>query len=325
MYDESQIQDNMWEDVANIRDHENGPGSSSGKLGIDYVVCGICGLKSEFLGRHYKIHNISCEEYREKFGELICDNKRKFLSKKMKERETWPKEKLENLKKRQREAFRASLTEKERKRRSEMLAALNKTDLFRKKASDTAKITSSRRDIIEKRTENLRRWRQRNPEWMKDNQGLKSFKSIPERKLLVSLNEILDGDVIVSNKYLYSDDFSFNLSNSKQIDMFLKDSDLLIEFDGPLHFKSEFPAYLEIRKKDEKLDEFILKSKYSLIRVDFTNWTYTKNQKDGFFSTESLELIKKILLKHKPQTVYKIGENYGENNLLRTDWRSSDI
>jgi membrane-associated HD superfamily phosphohydrolase len=54
----------------------------------------------------------------------------------------------------------------ERQRRSKLLGSLNKTAKFRKKSSDTAKITSARKDIQERRSFNLKKWRDNNKEYL---------------------------------------------------------------------------------------------------------------------------------------------------------------
>ena len=51
-----------------------------------------------------------------------------------------------------------------REARRQNLSRLNKTQGFRERSSDTAKKTSSRKDIKDKRSEQLATWRENNPE-----------------------------------------------------------------------------------------------------------------------------------------------------------------
>lgn len=200
--------------------------------------------------------------------------------------------------------------EKERKRRSKLLGSLNKTDAFRKKSSDTAKITSSRPDILKARSLQLKRWRDSNPDafYKKCTSAMhKVHQSLPEKRLFEfckSLNSNFE-----SNKQIKSvKHFFINKTASKQVDILDKKTKILVEFDGVYHFEPIFgKEYLEkVKDKDLELNNYCLDNNYILIRVSQSCFIY-KNIND--FNETTKNIISDLIKKQKPG-IYFIGSEY---------------
>jgi hypothetical protein len=273
----------------------------SALLGGDLIKCGLCSYTSAKLTIHVKKeHNISPEEYREKYGSLVCDNSIKRYSAIAKENGSWinrAKESGQDL-----GEYKAKVSEsvsksimsnpEERKRRAELLGSLNKTEAFRKKASETAKKTSARIDIQKSRAANLKRWR---------DSHRKEFLAITS-KLLVSKKktkpEIYIDRWLISNyegmfkysQFFYSKKFN-TISGKKQVDFLSLDRNIIIEIDGPLHFRESLESFKKIREKDVALSIYSILKQKTLIRVSYDCWA----QSTGGFSNATLDRISSII------------------------------
>src|SRR5690606_2149695 len=111
----------------------------------------------------------------------------------------------------------------------------------------------SRPEIKERRGENLRKWREENPEefYEKCTKNLILSKTPKITKAEKALRSWLDEqypDVFKYNQFLYSKEFP-SLAGKKQIDFATKDKKILIELDGPFHF-----LRAETRLEDFKKD-----------------------------------------------------------------------
>jgi very-short-patch-repair endonuclease len=291
----------------------------SALLSGDLIKCGICDYTSAKLTLHVKKeHNISPEEYREKYGSLVCDNSIKRYSAVAKENGSWIKRANESgidL-----SDFRAKVSEsisksimanpKERERRAELLGNLNKTEAFRRKASETAKKTSARIDIQKSRAARLKRWRELNPDTFLKKCTLvmhSRWQSLPEKKLFEFFKSI-DEDFernkqIKSKKY-----FLINKTNTKQIDILNKSKKIIVEFDGRQHFAPIFGEEVleKIRQKDIELEKFCIDNDFILIRVSQSCFTY---RSINDFSESIKDNICKIINNNIPGN-YFIGAEY---------------
>jgi len=291
----------------------------SALLNGDLIKCGLCSYTSAKLTIHVKKeHNISPKEYRKKYGSLVCDNSIKRYSAIAKKNGSWIKKAKESGQ--DLSEYKAKLSEsisksimsnpEERKRRAELLGSLNKTEAFRKKASETAKKTSARIDIQQSRAANLKKWRKLNPDKFFNQCTLvmhKKWQSLPEKKLFEFFKTISEdferNKQIKSNKY-----FLINKTNSKQIDILNKKQKIIAEFDGKQHFSPIFgeEVLLNIKEKDKELDRFCIDNKFILIRVSQSCFIYrTIND----FSNSVKDEIFKIIKNNIPGN-YFIGAEY---------------
>lgn len=198
-----------------------------------------------------------------------------------------------------------------RKQRSKTLSDLNKTEKFRKKASETAIKTSSRPEIQKQRAQNLRKWREENPEKFNEKctQKVSQYRVSKPQKIL--FDEIKTFEGFKHNQQLRHKRFTINKSGIRQIDiMNLKDK-VIIEFDGEIHFKNikKWNQLENVRQKDAELNS-LSNDGWCIIRVGYDQFSYRKQ--DYGFKHECLEIIRK-LIEQKIPGIYLIGENYGEN------------
>ncbi len=288
-------------------------------LSGDLIKCALCERTAAKLTAHIKKdHNISPEEYLKNYGSLVCDNSKKRYSAVAKSNGDWinrAKESGEDL-----SAFKNKVSAgvskaimanpEERQRRSSLLSALNKTEKFKAKASETAIKTSARKDIIEKRSLQLKNWRESNRDVFHAKCTMvmhSKWQSLPEKKLFEFLKSI-DQDFeknkqIKSNKY-----FLVNKTNSKQIDVLNKNKKIIAEFDGKYHFSPIFgeEKFLKIKEKDRELERFCNDNKFILIRVSQSCFVY--NSKNDFPNSIK-DKIYKIINDSIPGN-YFIGEEY---------------
>ena len=277
------------------------------KIG-EYVKCPYCNYASSNITRHLKKkHKLSKEEIEEKKITTISLKYSERLSKSVSESI------LNNP--------------EERKRRSELLGALNKTELFREKASKTAIRTSKDPEIVKQRTENLRKWRRQNPEIFREKCTTPMLKKLSEGpkktkaehylgdwlKQHIKEKEFRYGGQLRSKEYE-----TLNKSGRKQIDFVSLDRTVFIELDGPFHFE-EFDGRQDVKlfekrkvveniqktiKKDKITEELIRKKEKCLIRISYENW----NQK-GRIDDEVLEQIKTIIEERK-KGIFYFGKAY---------------
>jgi hypothetical protein len=272
-------------------------GLESGTL----VKCALCDEVGSSLALHVrKIHNIDKKEYVKIHGPVLASASREKYSKAAEDNGNWitkAKERGEDLTeywKKVSDGVRSAIinSPEERERRSKMLASLNKTDAFRKRASDTAKITSARIDIQQNRSGQLKRWRDNNPKkFAAISEKLFSVKrkSKPEMAIDRWLIENYEG-IFKYSQFFYSKTFK-TVSSKKQVDFLSSDKIIVIEVDGPLHFKQSFDQFGKIREKDIALSIYSIVNQKSLIRISFDCWA----QSTGNFSQSTLDKTKELI------------------------------
>lgn len=207
----------------------------------------------------------------------------------------------------------------ERHRRSKMLGKLNKTDLFRKKASETAKKVSSQIDILLARSERLRQWREENPQTFYEKCTSKMIRmqsSNGEKELLLCVKKMFPYIPFKGSQVIYRTEFS-SVSHRRQLDISDKNCKIIIEFDGPVHFKN-IPSWNQlgsVRARDSEVNK-VLSKEFLLIRVSYDQW----HSKRGF-TEPCLNQIKQEINQHliapTPRLVY-IGWAYHQDTKHKT-------
>ena len=300
-------------------------------LGKDYVVCQICNFHAKSIRSHvFKEHNINDKDYRNQYGSLICSNSVNNYSSSSKKNGNWivkAKEEGRDLTEYW-EKVSAGVKKSimsdplERKRRSELMTKLNNKQQsdpeFQKKVSETAKRTSSRKDILEKRSQRLKKWRDENPDVFYKKCTKKifaSFQSKPEKKLTTFLKSLGDFK-FKRNGFLRSNEFT-SKSKRRQIDIYDKENKIYVEYDGVHHFDVCFSEEIlkSNQQKDSEINQYMINRNWTLIRVSYDQFVYSTKTLDkvkrdaSYFKPECLEEIKRILAENKPG-IYKIGEKY---------------
>jgi len=289
----------------------------------DYVECQICGYCNKKIMLHLKAkHNINRKNYEKTYKSLtICENSSKSYSNAGMGRENWitiaqreGKDLTEYKEKLSKTISKTVMSDPdERERRSKLMIEINNVQKqnpeYIKSLSERAKKTSARPDIIEKRSAQLKRWRDNNPEEFKSQctDHMLTYKSKPEKILLNIITNKYDG--FKGNQFIIDDMFlQTSKAKRKQVDIANIKEKILIEFDGHFHFKNvEKFNNLEISKlRDSLLNEYASKNDYTLIRISHDQFIY-KNKNE--FKPECLEQLFK-LIDEKIPGVYKIGELY---------------
>jgi very-short-patch-repair endonuclease len=292
----------------------------------NYVSCKVCNRSFKHLTNHLKrVHSLSAEEYLKIYpnGKLASKSFKEMALKRGRENGDWinrSKESGEDLTK-YREKVGRSVSKsilnnpEERLRRSNLMKNMwkdsDKAKIFKKNQSETAKITSARPEIQKERSKRLKKWRDNNPEefYEKCTRVMhKTWSSKPEKKLRAfaqSLNSNFKGNQQVNS----ANHFFVNKTARKQIDILDKDNKIIIELDGPHHFKPIFgDKNLRInQQKDAELDKFCQDKDFLLIRVSHTEYNYRISVDN--FNQSALDKIQEILKENKPG-IYKIGEEY---------------
>jgi hypothetical protein len=301
---------------------------------VDYVHCKICNFHGSKLASHINLFhkNIDINEYKKINGPLISEKSSDKYSKANIKRgfelkKTFKtKEEAENFYKKRREnrvkniKVKLNISDEERKRRSDLMKKLNQTTFkslkIRKIFSETAKKTSARPEIIEKRANILKKWRSENPEKCKEIlQKMLAAKPItptwfskPEKILFEILKEYkgleFNFNQVIINEALETK------TNRKQIDICDKTKSFYIEFDGPTHFKPIYgiETFENTKKRDLLTEDFILKNNKTLIRISFDQFK-DQRKNGGFFKEDCLKKLYYIL-DSKLKGIYKIGDKY---------------
>jgi len=259
-------------------------------------------------------HGLTAPEYIEKHGPVKCSSSFDAYSKQNKKNGDWIQRAndagtdLSEYKQKMGKAVSASImsNDKERQRRSDLLGTLNKTEKFRKKSSETAKITSARPEILKRRTEQLRKWREENWEEFYEKCVVKyinGWTSRPETALFEIVSSI-EGYSFKRSQRVKSVTFPTK-SKFRQVDIGDIKLRVYLEFDGDLHFQKKFESQDldEIQLKDKLLDEHIEKHNWTLIRISYDQW----NKKE--FKKECLEQLFESLKNPQPG-VTRIGKMY---------------
>jgi very-short-patch-repair endonuclease len=290
---------------------------------IDYVECKICNaFRGKNIAHHIKNkHNISKKEYHSNYGLTIAQKSSSKYSEQNKINGDWiskakeADKDLSEFKQKLSKSLSASImsNESERQRRSEMLASLNKTEQFRQRASITAKKTSQRPDILEKRSKQLADWRENKPEefYQKCTKVmLESWQSKPEKELFNLINESYPG-IFKKNQQIRRAKFKTTKSGKRQADILSIEEKILLEFDGPFHFKPIFgnENFENIKLKDQELNNILGSEGYTVIRVSDDQYSYNH----GKFKESCLKKIKEII-DEKKRGVFLIGDQYDINS-----------
>lgn len=274
------------------------------KIGLEtgaLVKCALCEEVGASLAIHVrKVHNLDKKEYVKIHGPLLASASKEKYAKASEYNSNWierAKERGEDLTeywKKVSNGVRTAImnSPEERQRRSKLLGSLNKTAAFRKKSSDTAKITSARKDIQERRSLQLKNWRDNNKQkFVLAASKLFSIKKKTKPEVAIDkwLIENYDG-VFKYSQFFYSKTFN-TISSKKQVDFLSCDRSIIIEVDGPLHFKESFDQLQKTREKDIALSRYSIVNKKCLIRISFDCWS----QSTGNFSQSTLDKVKQII------------------------------
>lgn len=294
-----------------------------------FIKCALCEEVGSSLALHVKkVHKMDKKEYVAKYGPVLSQGSRNKYSDVNKVNSNWiarAKENGEDLseywEKVSKGVKKAIMdSPEERERRSKNLGALNKTELFRKKASETAKKTSARKDVQQARAANLKRWRDNNKTVFVKN-SLKLVCSCKKTKPEICLDKWLISNYFGKFRYsqfFYSKTFK-TISNKKQLDFLSDDKNIAIEVDGPLHFVQTSLCDLQkIKEKDHALSQYCLINGKTLIRISYDSWA----QSTGNFSNYSLSKIKEILDNPTPG-VHFVGKSWnGEQYTFANDYET---
>ncbi len=303
---------------------------------VDYILCKICGHKGATLYIHVKKHNLSIEEYEKKYGFGYCKNtlisislRNSIIQGKSNYRNRLKKEKrFEELKEFNKKISNSvSLAilsnEDERNRRSKLLGSLNKTEKFRKKASETAIKTSQRKDIQTQRSIRLKQWREKNPEkFYEIIKAAHQFCSEPEGKLFDVVKNIKNYIFKKNQQINRPNVFRLNKSGIKQVDILDIKNKIIIEYDGEIHFKNivKWNQLEKVQLKDKELNS--LSDEFCIIRVGYDQFSYRKI--DYGFKRDCLECLE-FLIKQNNKGIYCLGFAYGKNNFLQTNWKTPNF
>ena len=262
------------------------------------------------------IHEMRPDEYREKHGPTKCEASFEAYSSQNKQNGDWIRranesgEDLSGYKQKMGEAVSQAIMAdpEERARRARLLGALNQTESFRQKSSETAKRTSTRPEILARRSEQLKRWRDTHFDEFYEKcvmKYLNAWHSAPE-EALVQLLIGVEGYRFKRSQRIRSETFPTK-SKFRQVDAGDKRLRVYVEYDGPLHFQKKFDNQdlEEIQLKDRLLDEHIERHEWTLIRVSFDQWD-GKKFRDGCLKQLFEEL-------REPKAgVVRIGEAYAK-------------
>ncbi len=290
-------------------------GLESGTL----VKCALCDEVGSSLALHVrKVHNIDKKEYMKNYGPVLASASREKYSKAAEENGDWiskAKERGEDLTeywKKVSDGVRSAIINSpaERERRSNLLGSLNKTDAFRKKASDTAKITSARKDIQQDRATRLKIWRDNNKQefYAKCTSNMHKYKSRPEKSLYNFVSSSFPSLNFLNNKFIKDSAFlALNKTGNKQVDIISESKKIVLEFDGFLHFKEVWSGSLEkIKKKDSSFCKYCLDKSLMLIRVSLDTYSYRVGKG---FSQPALDKIKELIDNPTPG-VHFVGKSW---------------
>lgn len=325
----------MRQDAANTRDLR--------ERFRDLVVCKYNPPSIEAFYLHRR-NCSSCREYAVEIGDFVkcpfCDYASSNIKIHLKKKHSLKEEEIKqykfetcskNYKARNSKAVSSAIlnSDKERARRSKLLGELNKTPLFRNKASETAIKTSARKEIQQQRAEQLRKWRSENQKefkdkcWSKMLQADKQWKKTKPEKFMIEWLKGKYGERFEWGKMLRSKLFlESGKSDRKQIDFRSNDRNIFIEIDGPFHFtnlarkeetKSQVisEAIERAKHRDKILEKIIADKQKTLIRVGYGTWCDSTGRVDQKVLDKISQIVDTNL-----QGIYKIGDVYGEDNCL---------
>lgn len=264
-------------------------------------------------------HDLTKIEYEENYGPVKCTATTQNYSRSGSHNGDWIRRKkaagedLTEYIKKMGEAVSRSIMNnpEERLRRAEMMSSVNRTPEAREKSSRTAKITSARPDIIERRTATLRKWRNENWEDFYE-KCVKRFSFSEYRMSNPELNlqnilESIEGYNFTWSQIVKSDAFE-NKSKRKQVDFGDKNLRVYVEFDGIHHFKclKSREEFERNRRNDAVLDEHVEKHAWTLIRISYDQY----DPKCTLSFKESCLRRLYDILKDPTPGVHRIGDSY---------------
>jgi hypothetical protein len=300
----------------------------NGKIGIDFLECKLCKYVGKKLTNHIKLHHFMTKrEYEALHGATTCSKTHDTYVKVGAVNANWIERKkaagedLTEYKRKMGAAVSKSIMSNhlERERRSEQMAKNNRTPEARYKASETAKITSARPEVLARRTEALRKWRNENWEEFYN----KCFLTMSNVPIRVTIPERVLQNVLDNTPYEFtygqivkSDIFkSLNKSCRRQVDFANVDCNLYVEFDGNHHFMRRHDQTQEqheiVKKKDAALDQVVIDRGWTLIRISYDQFVYAKKSSvtPSHFKESCLKRLFELLQNPTPG-VHHIGEAY---------------
>lgn len=286
------------------------------------MECRLCKFAALKITQHVRTkHNITKEEYETNHGPVKCTSTLEAYSRVNKHNGDWINRKKEQgvdltdyVKKMGVAVSRSIMSNPdERARRAANMISINKTDEARQKSSITAKTTSARPEIIEKRTMVLRKWRNENWETFYE----KCIKKLNFSEYRMSNPEIclrnvlsqVDGYNFTWSQLVKSDTFD-NKSKRKQVDFGDKKLRVYVEFDGIHHFKcfKIREDFEKGRRNDIALDEHVEKHGWTLIRISYDQYD---PKCELSFKKTCLQRLHHILQNPTPG-VHRIGDAYNQ-------------
>lgn len=288
-----------------------------GIVGLNYVECKLCMFAGCKITQHVmRAHGICKKVYEEKYGSTVClESSKKYGATdncNWIERKKAAGEDLAEYRTKMSLSVSNSIMSdlSERARRASVLGALNKRQDFRDRSSKAAKITSARPEVIANRTEQLRRWRCDHPEEFQAalEKALKMSSSRPEKLLLELCREILGNDTTAQLQIQHP--LIPTKSHRARVDIANKALKVLVEFDGPFHFKPILgEERLMLRKaRDKGVERYAVENGYVLIRVSYD----TFNGK--IFENRVLDCLRNV--SNMKSCVVKIGNLYSSEKRL---------
>jgi very-short-patch-repair endonuclease len=304
----------------------------------DYVICEICGFVGKSIAFHTKReHELSRSDYERIYGPTVSAKSKNNYSVQNEKNGDWIERAklqgrdLSDFKTRVSASVSASImaNPKERERRSLLLAELNKREDSRERASVAAKKTSARKDIQNKRAAVLKDWRDNNPEEFREKCVMSLINSPKKQVNKSKVEQILFA--LLSEKWEFKRNvrlycprvFVTNKTGTKEVDLYSESEKIIVEFDGPSHFKA---LYGEARlgrsvSRDLELLEYCLENKIILARLDDTTFVWRRH--NSRFVDGVIETLFEILDK-KEVGIYYFGGHYVEDQIGKICWRPED-
>ena len=283
--------------------------------GSDFVVCGICDLRGYSLKAHVKReHGLTKKQYEDDYGPAVCQSTKQRYSNSAnydwinraksegRDLSEWKQKLSVGIT----AGVMASPTAREARRQN--LTRLNQTAEFRAKSSETAIRTSAREDVQRARSHNLDRWRKNYPDVFMTRcfQRMLTVKSTRPEKILYQEVCRMFPAVFKHNQLIARrGKFVSTKTNVRQVDIYSRDQKIIIEFDGPFHFKPiQGEAILaHVRVKDNELNTVMTSEGALVIRVSYDMF------KRGKFSEDTLAQIES-LVSNNARGLYHIGSLY---------------
>ena len=242
------------------------------------------------IGKHLsEIHGINTQVHAQSYGPVVCVETHKLGSTASKLNGDWisrvkaNNEDISEYAAKMSKAVSVAVMSDpgERLRRSALakttITSWAKSEEGRASSSKVAKMTSARPEIISARTENLRAWREREPEkFQAIVMKMLSYRtSKPERATLLFLQSTFPSYAFVGNQRLMNKKlFLSTKSNRRQIDIMSQSHRVIVEVDGFLHF-NEVPGWCKlekIREKDIELNVAVAQMGYAIVRISYDQW-----------------------------------------------------